>query len=52
MKTSLLKLVVRNNDIESQKILACFQISKTVAYKGELHCLQGCFRKQTDREGI
>ena len=42
MKTSLLKLVVRNNDIESQKSL----------YKGQLHSLQECFRKYTDREGI
>ena len=42
MKTSLLKLVVRNNDIESQKSL----------YKAQLPCLQECFRKYTDREGI
>ena len=33
MKTSLLKLVVRNNDIESQKSL----------YKGQLHSLQEMF---------
>ena len=38
MKTSLLKLVVRNNDIESQK--------------SQLHCLQECFRQYTNREGI
>ena len=41
-KTSLLKLVVRNNDIELQKSLD----------KGKLHCLQECFRKYTNREGI
>ena len=46
------KSALRNNDIESQKNLACFQIYKTVAYKGELYCLQRCFRKQTDKEGI
>ena len=44
-KLGLLKLAVRNNDIESQKNLACFQTYRTVVYKGELHCLQGCFRK-------
>ena len=36
---------LRNNDIESQKNLACFQTYRTVVYKGALHCLQGCFRK-------
>ena len=41
----MLKLKVRNNDIESQKNLACFQTYRTVVYKVELHCLQGCFRK-------
>ena len=39
------KLALRNNDIESQKNLACFQTYRTVGYKGELHCLQRCFRK-------
>ena len=52
MKTSLLKSAFRNNDIESQKNLTCFKTYRTVVYKGELHCLQGCFRKQTDKEGI
>ena len=52
MKTSLLKSALRNNDIESQKNLACFQTYRTVVYKGELHCLQGCFRKYSDKEGI
>ena len=52
MKTRLLKLAVRNNDIESQKNLACFQTYRTVVHKGELHCLQRCFRKQTNREGV
>ena len=47
-----IKLALKNNDIESQKNLACFQIYGTVFYKGELQCLQGCFRKQTDKEGI
>ena len=41
-----------NNDMESQKNLASFQTYRTVVYKGELNCLQGCFRKQTDKEGI
>ena len=45
LKTSLLKLEVRNNDIESQKNLACFQTYRTVVYKVELHCLQGFLRK-------
>ena len=52
MKTSLLKSAIRNNNIELQKNLACFQTYRTVVHKGELHCLQGCFRKYTDKEGI
>ena len=40
---------VRNNDIESQKNLACFE-TYTTDVIGELHCLQGCLRKQTGRE--
>ena len=35
-KLGLLKLAVRNNDIESQKNLACFQTYRTVVCKGEL----------------
>ena len=35
----------RNNDIELQKNLAWFQTYLTVVYKGELHCLQECFKK-------
>ena len=46
------KSALNNNDMESQKNLACFQTYRTVVYKGELNCLQGCFRKQTDKEGI
>ena len=34
MKTSLLKSALRNNDIESQKNLACFQTYRTVVHKG------------------
>ena len=45
MKTNLLKSALTNNDNESQKNLACFQTNRTALYKGELHCLQGCFRK-------
>ena len=52
MKTSLLKSAIRNNNIELQKNLACFQTYRTVVHKGELHRLQGCFRKYTDKEGI
>ena len=37
--------MVRNNDIELQKNLAWFQTYLTVVYKGELHCLQGYFKK-------
>ena len=31
-----------------------YHVSKLIEQmlKGELHCLQGCFRKQTGREGI
>ena len=29
-----------------------FPTYRTVVYNEELHCLQGCFRKQTDKEGI
>ena len=50
MKTSLLKSALRNNDIESQKNLAYFQIYRNVVYKGELHCLRGMFQK-VDRQG-
>ena len=52
MKASLLKSALRNNGIDSQKNLVCFQAYRTVVYKGELHCLQGCFRKQTDKKDI
>ena len=52
MKASLLKSAIRNNGIELQKNLACFQTYRTVVYKGELHCLQECFGKYTDKEGI
>ena len=52
MKKRLLKSALRKNDIESQKNLACFKTYRTVVYKGELHCLHGCFRKYTDKEGI
>ena len=52
MKTSQLKSALINDDIESQKNLESFQTYWTVVYKGELHCLQGCFRKQKDKEGI
>ena len=42
---------VRNDDIESQKNLACFQ-TYWADVKGEVHCLQGYFRNHTGREGI
>ena len=32
-------MVLRTNDIELQKNLACSQTYRTVVYKGELHCL-------------
>ena len=39
------KLALKYNDIESNRNLAYFQTYRTAVYKGELHCLQGCFRK-------
>ena len=42
---------VRNTDIESRKNLACSKLMELI-FKGELHCLQGCFRKQTGRKDV
>ena len=45
-------MALRDNDIELQKNLACFQNYRTLVYKWELYCLQECFRKKTDRKAF
>ena len=39
---------MRNNDIDESNVPKPIELM----FKGDLHCFQGCFRKQTDRQDV